>query len=151
MRLISHRGNICGKPIHPDKENRPSDIERCLDYSYDVEVDVWCIGGIWYLGHDRPQYEINLQYLLQYNKRLLVHAKNPTALEQLWTLNIECFYHQNDDYAFTNFGTPIIFPGQVPLEGGICMLPEKGNDTLLEKCAGICSDYISNYYVLYKN
>ena len=61
MILISHRGNLNGKDI--ENENNPLYIDRALGKGYDVEIDVWYNGGIWYLGHDEPTYPIKLEYL----------------------------------------------------------------------------------------
>ena len=60
MILISHRGNLNGKS---DRENSPDYIDEALDQDFDVEVDVWYVSGKWYLGHDEPTYEIELDYL----------------------------------------------------------------------------------------
>ena len=39
MKLIAHRGNIEGPD--PSIENKPEQIEACLDAGYDVVGDVW--------------------------------------------------------------------------------------------------------------
>ena len=56
MRLIAHRGNITGPD--PSRENHPDYIRQAIDLGYNVEIDVWRIGGKFILGHDEPQYEI---------------------------------------------------------------------------------------------
>lgn len=57
MILISHRGNIDGKKPH--LENQPDYIDEAIALGYDVEIDVWLIDGVLFLGHDAPQYEIS--------------------------------------------------------------------------------------------
>ena len=79
MILISHRGNLNGKDV--DNENNPLYIDRALGKGYDVEVDVWYVNGKWYLGHDEPTYEIELDYLKDNN--LWCHAKNIEALSKM--------------------------------------------------------------------
>jgi len=56
MILISHRGNINGK--FESYENEPTYIDLALSKGYDVEIDVWYVDGLLYLGHDKPQYGI---------------------------------------------------------------------------------------------
>jgi hypothetical protein len=50
MVLISHRGNIDG--VNQNFENQPNYIDDAIKAGYDVEVDIWYIGGKLYLGHD---------------------------------------------------------------------------------------------------
>ena len=61
MYLISHRGNI-DDPC-PSMENSPSYIMAAVDSGFDVEVDVWKVDDLIYLGHDQPQYLIDLSFL----------------------------------------------------------------------------------------
>ena len=57
MVLISHRGNTNGK--FESYENEPMYIDKAISQGFDVEIDVWMIDGILFLGHDKPQYGIN--------------------------------------------------------------------------------------------
>ena len=67
MKLISHRGNLIG--VDTGKENRPSYIKNALRLGYHVEIDVWNLNGTWLLGHDEPQFEIDIDFLM--NNKLL--------------------------------------------------------------------------------
>jgi hypothetical protein len=58
MILISHRGNINGK--NDVRENSMFYIMEALTMGFDVEIDVWYINNEWFLGHDKPQYQINI-------------------------------------------------------------------------------------------
>ena len=140
MILISHRGNLNGKDV--DNENNPLYIDRALGKGYDVEIDVWYENGKWYLGHDKPQYEIELDYLR--NKKLWCHAKNIEALNLMLDDDIHCFWHQEDDVTLTSCGFIWTYPGKKLTEKSICVLPEKNNE-IPKKCLGICSDYIVYY------
>ena len=71
MILISHRGNINGP--RKELENKPQYIENALKLGYDVEIDVWSIDRVFYLGHDKPQYEVSRWFL--HNEKLWCHAK----------------------------------------------------------------------------
>ena len=141
MRLISHRGNINGK--QPIIENMPSYVDTALKLGYDVEVDVWYESDIFYLGHDFAQYEIKEEYLN--NKRLWCHAKNSAALYFMRKANIHCFWHEGDDYTLTSQGYTWTYPKKELHENSICVLPELGYNGVLEKCFGICSDYVEDY------
>ena len=140
MILISHRGNLNGKDI--ENENNPLYIDRALGKGYDVEIDVWYENGKWYLGHDKPQYEIELDYLR--NKKLWCHAKNIEALNLMLDDDIHCFWHQEDDVTLTSCGFIWTSPGKKLTEKSICVLPEKIGE-IPKDCIGICSDYIERY------
>ena len=73
MILISHRGNINGKNV--EMENHPSYIDTALNLWYDVEIDVWYIDGVLFLGHDNPQYEVSLEWLEHRSPSLWIHCK----------------------------------------------------------------------------
>jgi len=61
MILISHRGNINGK--NPTRENSPDYIMETISMGYDVEIDIWLIDNDLFLGHDNPQYKIDIDWL----------------------------------------------------------------------------------------
>ena len=140
MILISHRGNINGKDV--ENENNPVYIDKALEEGFDVEIDVWYKDGIWYLGHDEPKYPINLEYLK--NNKFWCHAKNIDALNLMLENDIHCFWHQDDDVTITSYGFIWTSPDKKLTEKSICVLPEINNQSIT-KCAGICSDYITNW------
>jgi hypothetical protein len=136
-RHYSHRGNVIGPT---DKENHPDQINHAISRGFGVEIDVWKIGNLFFLGHDRPQYKIERPYLLQ--KNLLVHCKNVAALDDLFE-DAHCFFHQNDQYTITSKGEIVCYPGQDPVKGGILMKCE--HFTNLHEQFVLCSDYIEYY------
>jgi len=141
MILISHRGNINGRIS--ENENNPLYIERALHRGFEVEIDVWYKDNRWYLGHDKPQYEIDLDYLK--NSKFWCHAKNIESLNMMLTYSdIHCFWHQEDDVTLTSRNIIWTYPDKQLTENSICVLPEKNNQTI-KKCLGICSDYVVNY------
>ena len=77
MHLISHRGNIDGIS---KLENQPDYIDSAIELGYDVEVDIWYIGGKIYLGHDLGQYQIDINWLNERSDKLWIHCKNHPAL-----------------------------------------------------------------------
>jgi len=133
LKIISHRGNIDGRT---EKENKPSYIEHAISLGYDVEIDVWDIDGKLYLGHDEPQYSIEIEFLK--NPKLWCHAKNLEALEIMNTNDIHCFWHDTDKITFTNKSIPWCYP-EIYIESGITV--ELGTKKSIPKIYGICTDY----------
>lgn len=143
--LIAHRGNINGP--NEKRENQPEYILEALKAGYDVEIDVWEINGKLFLGHDKPTYKINLDFL--FNNKLWCHAKNFEALSLmiLHKDKIHCFSHDNDKHILTSKGYIWAYIGEKINNNTICVMPEKSNYSNLElkNCLGICSDEISKY------
>jgi hypothetical protein len=137
--LISHRGNIFGP--QPELENHPDYIQAALESRYDVEIDVWVKDKDIYLGHDKPQYLTNLQFIS--NPMLWCHAKNSAALE----LRDKChiFWHEEDERTLTSLNFAWTYPGKTLIKNSIAVLPERFPDWDLTNAVGICSDFIRNY------
>jgi hypothetical protein len=144
MIFISHRGNIENKNV--DLENNPTYIDNALHKGYDVEVDVWMIDGKLYLGHDTPQYDVTVGWVVDRINNLWVHCKNIESLIYFKNCghHINFFWHQEDDVTLTSKGHIWAYPGKQPIKDSIAVMPEINNDDLT-KCIGICSDVISNY------
>lgn len=143
MKFISHRGNLEEK--NTSEENKPEKILYCLSQGYDVEIDVWHVNNIFYLGHDEPQYPISEYFLL--NKNLWCHAKNLNSLENMLRLEINCFWHQEDAFTITSKKFIWTYPGNKLTTNSIAVMPEKNNYSRneLALCYGICSDFIKLY------
>ena len=144
MILISHRGNING-PME-SWENEPTYIDLAISKDYDVEVDVWYVDGILYLGHDKPQYLIDKTWLYLYKKYLWIHCKNIDAInyfsDKLKLFNY--FWHENDTLTLTSKNYIWAYPGKQPIKNSVAVMPEINNDGI-SQCLGVCSDYIQNY------
>ena len=141
MIFIAHRGNINGKT--PKMENKPSYVKEALQNGFDAEIDVWFIDNKLFLGHDNPDFIINLDFLK--NDKLWCHAKNIPALNFLLENNIHCFWHENDAVTLTSKGYMWTFPGEELTPRSICLFPEKRKDEDYSICKGICSDFIGEY------
>lgn len=143
MIYISHRGNTTG----PNKnlENSPDYIVSALE-KYHCEIDVWYKNNLWFLGHDKPQYEISKDFFFKQN--LWIHCKNIDALQQLIDYaDLNIFWHQEDDYTITSKNFIWCYPNKLVnnTHRAICVMPELHNtDYLLFD--GVCSDYIGTYY-----
>tara|TARA_B110000259_G_C14023921_1_gene403994 strand:+ start:2055 stop:2495 length:441 start_codon:yes stop_codon:yes gene_type:complete len=145
MILISHRGNIDGKrPL----ENQPKRIDYAISLGYNVEVDIFYINNDIYLGHDKPQYKINIDWLLERKETLWIHCKNIGAIEFLInhqsSKKLNYFFHDVDSCTITSKGFVWAYPGKQPIKKSIAVLPELKNEST-ESCIGICSDYIESY------
>ena len=102
MKIISHRGNLIGRI--PEKENHPNYIEAAISSGYDVEIDLWFKNDKFYLGHDNPQYEINIFWIQERVDKLWVHAKNFEVIQKLLNTEINWFWHENDKLTMTSKG-----------------------------------------------
>lgn len=135
---ISHRGNTNGK----DKwENHPDKIIEVLK-NYNVEIDVWITDSV-YLGHDKPEYKVDYDFLNKEN--LWCHAKNYNALSYMLKNNIHCFWHENDKFTITSKNFIWQYPSDIEYDNSIFLMPELFDNINLSKCVGICSDYIDLY------
>ena len=142
MILISHRGNINGKIL--EAENHPDYIDDTIKMGYDVEIDLWFIDGKTYLGHDKPQYEVDDKWLENRIDKLWVHCKNIDSLNWIRSTVLHYFWHEEDTLTLTSKNYIWTYPGKQPIKGSIAVMPEIYNDNV-SLCLGICSDYIQNY------
>jgi hypothetical protein len=157
MKIISHRGNIDGP--QSITENTIQSIEAALGMGFDVEVDVWKVGDIVYLGHDGPQEQVPTHY---YNDpRIWFHCKNVDALNHLRLFallphKLKYFWHQTDDYCLVSNEKIWVYPGKPLLYDSIAVIPEilpeycaYGDE--LWSCHAICTDYPLRYKSLYES
>lgn len=142
MILISHRGNINGK--FESYENEPAYIEKAISEGYDVEIDLWVINDMLYLGHDKPQYGITWEYFKDKVDKVWIHCKNIEALYFVRETKLHYFWHENDLVTLTSKNYIWAYVGKQPIEGSIAVMPEVYNDDI-SQCVGICSDYIERY------
>lgn len=145
MILISHRGNINGSI--KNKENDPNYLDIAISKGYDIEIDIWIIGDNIWLGHDEPQYSINMQWLVERKNRLWIHCKNIDALIYLKNSGelFNFFWHQEDDVTITSTCVFWTYPGKKLTSNSIAVMPEIKKFKNIEECLGICSDYIEKY------
>lgn len=141
--LIAHRGNTNGPD--PSRENSPEYIDLAIHNRFDVEIDVWGVDGRLWLGHDGPQYQIDVQFLKDRSSKLWCHAKNLEALKFLVKNRFHVFSHENDDYILTSKGYIWAYPGKPVDEDVICVMPERGG--YATRCLGICSDFVAQIQV----
>tara|TARA_Y100000590_G_scaffold143436_1_gene164718 strand:+ start:87047 stop:87469 length:423 start_codon:yes stop_codon:yes gene_type:complete len=139
MKLIAHRGNIDGK--NAKDENSPDYLERAFKRGYDAEVDVWALDGI-YFGHDEPQYESDVDFLLRNHQHLWIHCKNIEALSLLSNIvNLNVFWHENDAYTLTSKGYIWTYPHQKVCEKSV-IVSSNAKYMKFQSCFGVCSDFL---------
>lgn len=145
MILISHRGNISGR--FESYENEPTYIDLSVKKGYDVEVDVWYIDNMLFLGHDDPQYGVDLQWFKDRLLNLWIHCKNIDALSYLKESGYQFnyFWHQEDDVTITSLGYFWTYPGKQLTKYSIAVLPELKHFDNISISYGICSDHIEKY------
>lgn len=145
-RLIAHRGNIYGPSEY---ENSPSHILKALERGFDVEVDVWVIDGILYLGHNYAQYIIGETFLELISDRAWIHCKNLEALLYFSKYSKSAysfFWHENDRFTLTSDNLIWTFPGQPVTENSITV--ELDRTKPMDNVYGICSDYVAEIAVV---
>jgi hypothetical protein len=140
IRVISHRGNLFG----PDKENEntTSQILLAIQKGFDVEVDLWVEDNRLFLGHDYPQHEISIKFLIENITSLWIHCKNLEAISFLQYLlpKSNFFWHQSDDFTLTSLGYIWTYPGKETAENSVIVdLTEQPKVT--KNMFGICTDY----------
>jgi hypothetical protein len=145
MKIISHRGNING--AIPDRENRPSYIDCAINLGYDVEVDIRFINGQFWLGHDEPQYKIELSWMTDRKNKIWYHCKDISSAIILTELNDEYqfFCHFSDKYVLTSIGKLWVHDLDLNL-GDTCIIPLltiKDIDNYSgNKPFAICTDFV---------
>jgi hypothetical protein len=142
--LISHRGNTLGK--FESYENEPNYIDKAIKEGFDVEVDVWLIDNVLYLGHDKPQYGIPFRWIRDRLSKLWIHCKNVEAVTYFKECgyNVNYFWHETDVLTMTSNGYLWVYPGKQPIKDSIAVMPDLFNDDI-SQCIGVCSDVISQY------
>jgi len=144
MIYIAHRGNLNGSD--PINENKPEYLLTAISKGFHVETDLWLIDNILYLGHDNPQYKIEIEFLLNIKERLFCHCKNIDALHFILENynEIECFFHNEDECVLTSKNHIWNYPGKKLTSLSICVMPERVNQEIDFICFGICSDFVEN-------
>jgi hypothetical protein len=145
MILISHRGNITGRI--PEAENRPAYIQDTIVLGYDVEIDVRMKEGQLYLGHDHPQYRVELDWLLERKDSLWIHTKDFESLNLLIDTGLRVFFHEQERQTIIN-NTNLIWShdlGSVSNKSIIPLLDLESIEEygyLTQDVYGVCSDHL---------
>ena len=149
--LISHRGNFGGP--NPDRENTREYLQEAIDCGFDIECDIWYKDKSFWLGHDGPREKVDPYWLM--NHQVWAHCKD---IETLYQYSLFCgfqsksnypkyFFHQQDFCTLTSNKLIWTYPGQLLTSLSIAVKPEdvQGEWSNIDKCAGVCSDFIERY------
>ncbi len=141
MIKIAHRGNING-PSH--KENQAYYLMDAVDAGYDVELDLWRINDLLWLGHSGPQYLVPESFLLEIGHAAWIHCKNLDALHFLSTTfpQLNYFWHQEDDYTLTSQGYIWAYPGKDTTSNTVIV--DLDGTGQYENVFAICSDSVGD-------
>lgn len=105
MLVYAHRGNLTGSIS--ENENTIGQIKRALAKNVNVEVDVFYINDILYLGHDKPQEKIEKEFLK--NNRILTHAKDIQTMFYLSQFReINSFIQKDENISVSTHGNVIV-------------------------------------------
>ena len=140
-RWILHRGLMNGPD--PTLENQETLLKAHLEEGWEVEVDVWSLDGVLWLGHDRPTTRLEDHRLLT-RPGVWVHLKNLEAAAVLPGF-AHTFIHDTDPAVYTSKGFLWCYPGNVvEHRRSVIVLPERAGFKfpLLGKAAAVCSDYL---------
>ncbi len=143
MIKIAHRGNINGPK--PEIENNPDYLYDAINAGFDVEVDIWSVDGVLYLGHDKPQYKVDDSFVISILPYAWFHCKNIEVLDRFISIKpiIRFFWHQDDDYTLTSNGFIWTYPGKNITNNSIIVhLPKFDEDNFDVKPFAICSDFL---------
>ena len=149
--IIAHRGLLDG----PDYglQNRPDQITKALGLGFHVEIDVWYIDGIWFLGHDGPEHSVSWSFLLEHSGKLWIHCKNLPAFfkfESDNTHSLNYFWHETDAVVLTSKKNVWTYFGKPDMMhvNSICVMPEVTYEwyaivemTQLNKWHAVCTDW----------
>jgi hypothetical protein len=146
MKIISHRGNLNG----PCKalENSVPYINIALNNGFDVELDIRYIDNRLYLGHDEPQYEASIDWLLEHKDKLLIHCKNIEAMNVFSKMGslFHFFGHDNDLFVLTSSRYIMTIPKTNLVSNSILVMPEFfGFKEQNFSCAAVLTDYPFKY------
>lgn len=103
FKIYAHRGNTLA---NPNVENNPKGVLDTLA-TFSVELDVWWQDDHIFLGHDNPEYKVDVAFLR--NRNVICHAKTMptlTYLNQLGEINV--FFQEKDDICLTSQGFEVV-------------------------------------------
>ena len=147
-RWILHRGLLNGPD--PMLENQELILKHRLDEGWEVEMDIWNIDDVLWLGHDCPTTILKDESLIM-RPGAWVHLKNLDALRKM-PQGAHFFIHDTDPATLTSQGFVWFYPGNIVSESiynSVIVLPERVGFgfPLLGKVKAVCSDYTPCHFI----
>lgn len=128
------------------RENSPNFIDEALGRGFDCEIDLWGAGAVLHLGHDAPQFAVELGWLRDRADNLWVHCKNHDAIVAVHEQPLNWFFHENDAYTLTSRGFIWAFPGQPVVGSNTVSLwfgdADPTDEEAVKESWGICGDFV---------
>ena len=142
MIFYAHRGNTRGPSMF---ENEPYYLTRAINEGFAPEVDVWCVKGDLWFGHDWPDHRVTQEWMQDFGEYCIFHCKNWQAMLAMQQAKQHYFWHQDDEYTLTSEGLVWVYPDRpfqpdknyIACQPGYIDLPAEWYDI-----GGICSDYV---------
>lgn len=145
MKIISHRGNIDG--VITSKENSPEYIDTAINLGYDVEVDIRFIDGKFWLGHDTPDYLVNIEWMDKRREFLWFHCKDLYSATELTRLDsgLVKFCHTSDSFVLVSNGTVWVHDLNLKLDDlsviPLLSMSDIQNYNNNKEVYGVCTDF----------
>ena len=127
-------------------ENSTWVLEEAIMECGNAEADIWLINDKFWLGHDKPTYEVDKGWIQENIEGLWLHCKNVAAIEYFNEFHqlYHYFWHDVDRLTITSRGYLWAYPGNQPIRNSIAVMPEIHNDNI-SQCLGICTDHVLSY------
>jgi hypothetical protein len=138
---IAHRGNVNGPS---EAENQPAYLLDAIAQGYEVEVDIWFVGGTLWLGHDYAQYQVDYTFLSKIADMAWFHCNNQEALAYFndSLTSLRYFWHEEDRYTLTSTGQVWVYPGETSPRNSIVVDLDLSNlDSYKDTAYAVCTDY----------
>lgn len=146
-KIISHRGNIDGRIL--EKENTIDYINCAIKNGYEVEIDVRTKNGLLYLGHDTPDYLVDMEWMFNIIGKLWIHCKDIDSYKIVSNIkNSRYFCHTSDSFSLISTNQLWVHDISLKLNEN-CIIPllsieDINNFSYTEKVHAICTDYVKN-------
>jgi hypothetical protein len=138
--FISHRGNLQGPNL--EEENRVKYINNALSKGFECEIDVWYLKNQFFLGHDKPEEVVSLDFIIENESMLWIHCKNLESIQKFTEIKTpNFFWHEKDKYTLTSKNYIWTYPNQITDKR--CIIVNLESRIPNGEYMGICSDYIS--------
>lgn len=148
MIIISHRGNIDGR--EPEFENSPDFIDEAIKKGYDVEIDLRILDDELYLGHDFPQYKIDIFWLYERRNSLWIHTKDYESIIKIIDTNLRFFFHEKESHTLIS-NTNLIWSHNLEEAGTKSVIPLLSKNDIKNYFSepfdvfGVCTDYVLDF------
>jgi hypothetical protein len=146
MKLISNKGNITGKLLD---ENNPAIVESAINIGYDVKIDLWLQENQLYLGTDKPEYKLDIDWLEKHHHKLWLHCHDLEIINKFYALDpmgVKLnYFHMESDILVRSSKWYNIMQLKNPINGCVFMNPENHPEYDFSQCFGIISNSVAIY------